>query len=418
MYANFLVKMKRDYNQEVLSTVINSIGDNKLEFSSKILDKDQGIYIINFYSNTNINAYKYEQALKNYIENIKNICEYISILYDSTTQKRMELISGKIYTIERNFRNLIEILFLKLEGIGWFKKYYKGLKRNRKKERGSFVEYLNNPLDDLDFIDLNDFVKNFLYEKNEVLLLEKVDEIGFQIEEVRKKLKITNENVEKIHNDIEILKNYVNEKRKGKKISEIYDCISVTDTEYWKELYDLRCLWAHNNCYLTCEEFDDFNKIYCEIEHSINNEITHLILYEGKNIIFDGNKIKITFESYKNEGIDKYILKFLDNINKIQLLKNDANYLDIEKLIKIIEKNYLENSEELQFETSAFFIMDEIKTKIQLVEKEVKKFKDEDINILEEACKKISFSFNRISGCVEQISDHDMYLKTIFPKNN
>lgn len=113
---------------------------------------DNIIYITIFPNKDNEKVF--EKTKFDFIEILKDIVEYISIIYDSQTIDYMQEISKTVYFLEREFRTLIEIVFLVKYGSTWYDQYFKDpdKEHDRKTGRSKVISLLDNPLDNRDFV--------------------------------------------------------------------------------------------------------------------------------------------------------------------------------------------------------------------------------------------------------------------------
>src|SRR5690606_8457901 len=97
---------------------------------------------------------------ESFIKKLSEVCDYLSVVYDSQTAQYMQIISESVYNLEREFRFLIELVFLRKYGINWYEKYFKDSSKefDRSDGRDSIIKYIKNPLDNRNFVDLKNFV--------------------------------------------------------------------------------------------------------------------------------------------------------------------------------------------------------------------------------------------------------------------
>ena len=120
---------------------------------------------------------KYEKYREEFVKRLDSTGCYVSVLFDSISALKHKEISNSIYGLEREFRNLIEIFMLKTRGMEWTEiaAFETILKKDKKADRENFVKLLKNPLDDLDFITLRNFVNDHICIDSNKTLINKLD---------------------------------------------------------------------------------------------------------------------------------------------------------------------------------------------------------------------------------------------------
>ncbi|WP_415331679.1 hypothetical protein [Clostridium perfringens] len=171
--------------------------------------------------NNKDNEKLFEYYRDKFILMLKNLNIYTSVFYDSISANRHKDISNSIYELERNFRNLIELVFLNEANKKIIElPIYKRIEAKSKKEnREEVVQALQNPLDDLDFIALSKFVNENITLDNSGIIIEQLNCLLENLVYLPSK---SDELIEKIENDIEDIKvrlaNKKNQKLSASKI--------------------------------------------------------------------------------------------------------------------------------------------------------------------------------------------------------
>lgn len=337
-HMHLLIKLSDDLDAGILDTIIGSDAFNGA-ISGNYYKYSTDVVLVSIYSNVNKQD-SFENHKTNLIKRLGGIFDYISVLYDSQTATRMANISTTIYDLEREFRTLIEIIFIAKFGRTWDKQFIKdGVRYDRTQKREKVFEFLKNPLDNQDFKDLSSYAKDYIssngirdvYEK--LLLVEqKVSE--FDSKNIYQQFDLSND----ILSELEQIKSMIGEKKQGFKSDEIYMHLNSTVSKEWEELYTIRNYWAHNNCLLTEAEYKNYCHLYNAVIKKIRTEITLMSYLNGqKDIIqlFDNNEIKLSLLKFNYEGTPrcklKAKLKNQDTAYDIQ--KSSITYKDISQFI-------------------------------------------------------------------------------------
>ncbi|CAH2213354.1 hypothetical protein [Tepidibacter aestuarii] len=404
-FCHLIVKFKNKIDLEIREELYSQINIYKAEYNN--------LYLITL--EEKIEGSKgFEHIREEYISVLTNLNAYVSILYDSISVKRHKDISNTIYELERSLRNLIEIVFLDNRGIDWFKiaEYQNNDKRDRRKNRAEFVTLLENPLDDLDFKQLNKFLTDTIAVDNEKTMVKRLDELINKVDNLSemniKNIESLNECVEEIRNLKDII---TNKKKKSFKADEIFLHINEKINSEWKTLYNVRNLWAHNNCIITKDEFDAYKILSKSVLNKIDTEITLLIFFNENdtNILLDDNSRKIIMRRYPFEGIEECKFEFIikDGEKSLIIVKENFNYKFFDAIIDEVCADQLSSLKNNPF------ILYKNKSILEIF---INKLKDFDIDEIKDIFKKSDiFEVKEEEGDLLLISKEiDNYLNKIF----
>ncbi|MGE1102028.1 hypothetical protein [Peribacillus simplex] len=335
-HTSFILIVKEGYDKGLVEKLIES---NPL-IEGKIDTKFNCILFPTIYPITGREK-KFEQAKVNFIYQLYDISDYISILFDSQTVNYMQEISKIIYNLEREFRALIEISFLKQKGKGWYKNFYQDneKEKNRLDKRPDVIKKIYNPLDNRDFVDLSNFVKkNVSTSKNTIF--QKLESVESLFEQYREEAQSYPENLTLIQEKLDEIKKATDHKNQGLSYNNLYEHLTPALAIEWKELYDKRNLWAHNYCLFTSEELNRFKYLSKIVMRKIRTEITLLSFLndEDKPFIISGDLVNLKLYKMKSEGttICKLKIKISVDSDDNRLLEvSKATYSDIIKISKI-----------------------------------------------------------------------------------
>ncbi|SPT96481.1 Uncharacterised protein [Lysinibacillus capsici] len=321
-------------DENTLESLLNEEKFEGLSYKYQVHTED--IFTLTVYSE---DLHTFEKKRDHLIKYLKNITEYLSITHDSKTKSYIEEIGKTIYDLERSFRTLIEFVFLNKFKSKW-KEEFPSLGHDRKSKRGAPIIYLDNPLDDWDFIHLNRFIK---------------EQISFIDQDVQTKLRSIGESILSINttSDLEKIKEGVllkiddliklprNNKIKDITYTQLYTHLTPSLASDWEKLYNLRNFWAHNVAILTRTEFESYKNLYKGVLNNIQTEITILSLFSEENqqsyLTLGQDAFKITIFKSKYEGRDTVQLKgkFINEDNNIvSFKKNNVTYYHILNLFK------------------------------------------------------------------------------------
>ncbi|MDM0693946.1 hypothetical protein QTH45_04975 [Clostridium perfringens] len=294
--------------------------------------------------NNKDNEKLFEYYRDKFILMLKNLNIYISVFYDSISANRHKDISNSIYELERNFRNLIELVFLNEANKKIIElPIYKRIEAKSKKEnREEVVQALQNPLDDLDFIALSKFVNENITLDNSGIIIEQLNCLLENLVYLPSKSDKSDELIEKIENDIEDIKvRLANKKNQKLSASKIFNHLTNKINMEWEELYKIRNLWAHNNCIITRDEYEKYIKLSKKVERKLYTELTLLTFFDDNtstNKIIDDENIKLTINKFDITGRENCRLEFIiDEENKSFVLEKDLfTYKDFDKFFDVL----------------------------------------------------------------------------------
>lgn len=326
-HTNLLISCKAGYSDKAITDLLSS--ENFTNDISFLIESrfDQKIFLT-IYSKKGKEK-KFPQKKLELIEKLKVVVEYLSVLYDSQTVYFMQCISNSVYHLERELRSLIEIVFLKDYGSTWYKSLFQNDKKekDRLKNRPAIIENLDNPLDSRDFVDLSQFLEENINISKETIL-QQLGTIQDSVQGIEKKA--PTDCKELLSQTIELLsqiKEASEQKKKKISISDLYEHLTSSISEDWKQLYTKRNLWAHNYCLLTDNEFHQYERLANEVLTKIRTEITLLSLFEDNEDRYkkEGNVMCFELQKRRLHGIP--MCKLIININN-----PDNHYLiEIEK---------------------------------------------------------------------------------------
>lgn len=297
----------------------------------------------------------FEKKRNDFILFLSKMNLYVSILFDSISADRHKTISDSIYNLEREFRNLIEIVFLdnvkKGNTLNDVAAYERIAKKDKKTNRNSVVQALENPLDDLDFIQLKEFVtENMAMDSNRTIIT-KLD-LLFDKFEAKAETGLDNQKIiEDIYSDIKELKSKILSKNeKSLSASNLYNHLTVSISDEWAKLYKIRNLWAHNNCIITKSEFEEYIKLSEIVLNKIDVEFTLMTFFndntnESVTVIFESedNRKRLSIKKYEIHGRENCKVEFIiyENDNSAILEQNNFTYKELNKWFEILDLQQL-----------------------------------------------------------------------------
>lgn len=336
-YTHILVKYPLGTN-----VIINDEGLKKLDI--KLESHKENIFFCCISGDIKLTERGFENLREKFVDKLNETNCYTSILYDSISAQRHKDISDSIYSLEREFRGLIEIFMLKTRGSKWTEiaAFESVLKKSKKDNREAFIQLLKNPLDDLDFITLKSFVDKHICIDNNRTIVNKLDIIKNRLDSIESS---GDEGFEQVIKDItEIKENCVTKKDKELSSDRLYKHLNTTISEEWKRLYSLRNLWAHNNCIITSKEFDEYNKLSENVFYKLRTEMSILTFFESDEeeyYIINEDDIKMRVNKYKLRGIDNCKFTFIktNKISSIIIQKDLFTYVDLFRIMKKFSTN-------------------------------------------------------------------------------
>lgn len=340
--------------------------------------------------------------------------KYQSILYDSQTFKYINSIGQTIYILEREFRNLIEIKFLSLYGENWSQSFFPDNDKLKSKKNGrdSIFENLDNPLDDLDFIKLKEVLKNIITKKSGRNILDEIIDLK----------KLVNTSCNSAPSEFEEISDLLLKsikkfedhfiKKTDYKFEEIFYRITPDLKEQWEELYNIRNLWAHNNCLITSKEHECYINMLNEVLNLIRIELTLFTFFntseEIKYTLFKDSKLELEIYKHSKQNKSYCLLKGKITVDGISysLSKDDINYVLFYELFNF----FTETNEENQI--IPFFLETQFDLNKDKILSNIDTFgKDKIIDQL----KRMNILYSKINLEEESFKeDMDKYLEAIF----
>ncbi|XZF74908.1 hypothetical protein ACSBO6_15005 [Bacillus sp. AL-1R] len=338
-HTSFVVICKSGFDEIIIERII----ENNPLIKGKVEKKFDNIIFVTIFPTTSKQK-KFEDAKIMFIYQVKEISEYISVVFDSQTQSYMQEISHSIYNLEREFRALIEIVFLKQKGKDWYKTFYQDNEKEKKRNenRPDVIKNLSNPLDSRDFVDLSNFVQRKINTSKNTIL-QKLEKIENLFEEYKEDNQVFLENIQQITFKLDEIKAATYHKNEGFTYNNLYEHLTPAMSNEWKELYQKRNLWAHNYCLFTLKELNRFRYLSNIVLRKVRTEITLLSILDDvdKPFIISGEIVTFNLHKMKSEGTTICKLKIRINIGNddnrlIEFSK--ATYLDIIKISQVLAK--------------------------------------------------------------------------------
>lgn len=353
-YTHLLVKYPKGTKVQ-----IEALSGIKIEIKEG--DKEINFFCIS--SESTITEIGYEKLREQFVERLNSTGCYVSILFDNISAQRHKDISNSIYGLEREFRNLIEIFMLRTKGEGWtdIAAFQNIIKKDKKANREEFVQLLKNPLDDLDFITLREFVNTHICVDNNKTLINKLDILMNKIDNWSD---IDKDEINKISEDISAIKEKcVTKKDKEICSDRLYKHLNTRINAQWEKLYRIRNLWAHNNCIITTKEFDEYNNSSQDVLYELRAEMSILLFFEDKQDeyqLIEEDRLKIRINRYKLWGTDNCRFRLIktDGSNSIVIEKDLFTYMD---LINIITEFEVDKEKILVYKENPMLLIEYIK---------------------------------------------------------
>ncbi|MDT0121082.1 hypothetical protein Q9R46_00390 [Paenibacillus sp. RRE4] len=421
--TSLIVSCKPGYSEKTLHDIFET--GNFHEELEVLLNKEGKIIFITMYPIDNKER-KFDTNKKRYLEKIKPVCDYISIIYDNQTIDYMRKISESVYVLEREFRTLIEIIFLREKGANWFKDYFHN-KDNEKKRtinRDNILELIDNPLDNLDFVHLKNFVE---------------ERIRFSSSSISDRLNIiedlltSNTTVGGTRDDLELMivelskiKELTHSKKTELKVSELYKHITSDLAKEWGELYNFRNPWAHNHCLMTKSDLIKYEELASSVLKKIRTEITLLsLLNSGKEFVLGREKLKLSIAHFPSLGTSFCRMKLEFNSKGTQhiLEVHEATYVDFFEIIGILSRfagfNYYLNLDHLRMNPFILNKIEEYGNKLFCNEELLSKL-DSNLIELEGLLSEFDekYELKKLEGAMFTMkNDVDQLLNKIFKQN-
>ncbi|MGC7946842.1 hypothetical protein [Bacillus sp. II_CA] len=344
-HTSFILICKEAFGSETIKELLNS---SKLSSSIEgtiETNFDKLIFLTIYPNETNKNIKKFETAKIDLINLLSNVCDYISIFYDAQTATYMKEISHSVYQLEREFRGLIEIIFLKQYGVKWYNKFFEDNTREKDRTEGrpDFIQHLNNPLDNRDFVDLRKFVeKTINTSKNAVI--HKLEEVNFKLDTIQQENPSEFEQETMLNESLKLLKEIkeiTDTRNESLQINNLYEHLTPALSKEWHTLYKKRNLWAHNYCLFTQKELNEYKLLANTVLDKIRTEITLLSLLNNNDnpFIINSSIVNITLQKAKENGNSVCRLKIKFNLHhqNHQILEiHKATYKDLICIFKYI----------------------------------------------------------------------------------
>ncbi|MEB9405654.1 hypothetical protein P4J11_25555 [Bacillus cereus] len=351
-HTSFILICKEGFGKDTIQELLNS-SLLSTDAEGFIENNFNDIIFLTFFpKNGKKHIKKFEQAKIRLIDSLNHICDYISVLYDAQTACYMREISHSVYQLEREFRGLIEIIFLKQLGKKWYSSFFENdeKERDRTLDRPEFIKNLKNPLDSRDFVDLKKFVEQTVNtSKNAVI--HKLEEVNFKLDSIQQETKIDKEAI--LTESLFILqeiKQITDAKNESLSANQLYQHLTPALSSEWADLYQKRNLWAHNYCLFTQEELNKYKLLANTVLNKIRTEVTLLSLFNDIDNPFFINStgINISFQKTKGNGSSICRLKIKFNLpnHKHNILEiSKATYKDLLNIIQCLvtlaeENNY------------------------------------------------------------------------------
>lgn len=421
--TSLVVSCKPGYSEKTLHDIFETGNFN--EELQVLLDKDSNIIFITMYPKDNKEK-KFDTNKKRYLEKIKVVCDYISIIYDNQTIDYMRKISESVYVLEREFRTLIEIIFLKAKGATWYKDYFhnKENEKNRTINRDNILDLIDNPLDNLDFVHL----KNFVEERIRFSSSSISDRLNI-IEDVltsNNAIGGTRDDIDTMLDELNKIKELTYSKKTELKVSELYKHITSDLAKEWGELYNFRNPWAHNHCLMTKSDLVKYEDLASSVLKKIRTEITLLsLLNSDKEFVLGNDKLKLSIAHFPSLGTSFCRMKLEFNSRGTQhiLEVHEATYVEFFEIVGILSK-FSEFSDSLDLEHLKMnpFILNKIKeygNKLFCDEELLSKIDDNLIELeklLSEYDEK--YELKKLEGAMFTMkNDVDQLLNKIFKQN-
>lgn len=336
--TSLIVSCKPGYSEKTLHDIYET--GNFTDELQVLINQDDNVLFITMYPNDNKEK-KFDTNKKRYFEKIRVVCDYISIIYDNQTIDYMKKISESVYVLEREFRTLIEIIFLKEKGANWYTDYFqnKEKEKSRTVKRDKILELINNPLDNLDFVHLKEFVEERIKFSSSSIsdrlttiedLLNSNGAIGE-----------TKDDIDTMLAELKKIKELAHTKKTEIKLSDLYKHITSDLAEEWSELYNYRNPWAHNHCLMTKSDLVKYEELATSVLKKIRTEITLLSLLKSeKEFMLGGDNIKLSIAHFSNLGTSFCRMKFEFSSKGIHHLLeiHEATYVEFFEIINILSK--------------------------------------------------------------------------------
>lgn len=372
---------------------------------------DNNIKFITLYLENESKEKMFEKFRDDFILKLKSFNIYVSVLYDSISANRHKYISNSIYDLERNFRNLIELVFLyeSCNNITDLPLYKKINVKSKKENRGDVVNALQNPLDDLDFIKLNDFISENINLDSNVAISEQLSSIREDLNYLPNRTDELESSIERIEKNIEDIKERIVNKNQKLSASKIFNHLTNKIRIEWNDLYKLRNLWAHNNCLITSSEFDKYKKLSKSVENKLDTEFT-LLLFNNNVKIIEEENMELTIKKYDINGRENCKLEFIiKEENKSLIIEKDLfTYRDFNKLFEFLECPSL-----IELNKNPIILFNEKSKELDIVKEKIKNISIEQIEQIKE--KLDDMKINTIEGnAIDMAKEISKYLECIF----
>lgn len=241
-------------------------------------------YILLSFDGSEDNIDIYVSLLKSIKGGVYNAGGQVETLWDDISFFYSKKSYPLIYKIENLMRKLISYFMLTHVGKEWLEEASPIVIKNAvaKSKRKQYIDILHQ----IDFIQLGDFLFSHYETQNILDLYEKIDNAS-SLEEL----------------DLEELKGYLSKSNWDRYFSKIVDCTDSHLHKQWKQLYELRCMVAHNSI-INKSNYEDVCRISSEIESYLQKAIDNLdsvhVPEEDREIVAENviSKINILYGDF------------------------------------------------------------------------------------------------------------------------
>ncbi|MDC7243773.1 MAG: HEPN domain-containing protein [Sphaerochaetaceae bacterium] len=278
--------------------------EDKYQFSLDMIQLNEDVY--NAFLLT-LNSKKIDEKFREFIKSLKKTIgacanEHIFTIWDDISQVFCTELYPEISEVENLMRKLIfQFMFSKL-GIGWqniaIPSSITETVKNKKKSKKTNIIY------QLDFIHLASFLFTEYQKKT--------------FNELREIIKEIEEGTIQEENYIENLKDFIPTDNWTRYFSEILECESGQLKKKWEQLYEIRCIVAHNNT-LVYSEYEE-GKTLC-------NYLKDILLKAIQNlqeiVIPEEERESVSQQTF--DAVEKNYNSDINNRNNRYNILNDMN---------------------------------------------------------------------------------------------
>ncbi|MWJ28327.1 hypothetical protein GPM19_08935 [Halomonas sp. ZH2S] len=259
-----------------------------------------------------LNAQCEAEKLDVFVELIRDVKQIIQksggkpeILIDDVSSYYSQESYPLIHRIENKMRKLITNFMLRKIGTSWLKDsspetFKQAVEKSKRKDAPQ-----SNAVYKVDFIHLADFLFKPYSVHNVKNLFDKLDE-AVSLEEL----------------DLEKIKEFIPKSNWQRYFSEIVDCDDTFLDKRWRQLYDLRCLIAHN-AIVNKRDYEDIRKIVDEINVSLDKAIKDIdkisVPADDKEVVAESvmSNINLLYGEFIRSWkyLDSLVFKLSKNLN-------------------------------------------------------------------------------------------------------